>query len=855
MPLAQPTTASHSRAGSNPHRPPTRTKAGAMEARALRRAEIERRCIELSPPISPRLLEHMDSFQASMQIPMPLTDEAWDLLKPKLLSQRQTAERREQENNAAAEALKPTGDKAQDMDDPEKIKERWEIFQKPVRKDLGDYVDQLVHSAWADGRAINAQTASSFAADALVFARNRYATEKPKSMQAGSAFRLVLHNMKWLYDNKIKPLTEAAHGVKDLFRCAGCGEESKTFPFDSLIQHYATNHTDKFGANHVGGVAWYEALWPEDPPFQTSPESEARQKALRTPFPSHQVGTSGTRAEAGPFKQPESEQYAVYQPKPGLHGMPPPTSPGFYTGVSGPFGGYHTPVQQYPSMATSPAFSETPGYPPPSYSAQMSPTSPFDGHGPPFGQHPHTPAPGPRPGTWSTSPGYPPHQPPYAPSPAQNQPSFLQMQMDEVAHISREIWDALLPVKQIPPSVRLYVILQHVVSRFRNRFSNEPNVDLFFQCLGSHTYMQPMKDANGLACRVCVNEKESREEGHSHGVPQPEGGRKLYSFYFLLHHFKNVHVETKLALENAQTHDDPEDQKRLDWKEDMIELPEKLLICRLKELPGMTEASRLNIFKEVFPDLFKDVTPQYSPPFGQTGPVRHGTSWTGHPPASAVAHHTGQEAIDPLLAQGVIKLEPQVPYPGPWSYPTPSVPREDEYDPRRPSVMESGSQELSGYDRGRPFHGRVSLSPMLGARCLAEDSNCSPIHFQGYHSYQGDRQSFDAQSHYATSPPASETIPNDLLQSLSAPHRSPPYCSDSYAPLPYPHSPPPHPTQYDYFPPPPPQHIGSPPGTRGNRHTYSAPFPRPPLYGQQAEEPVEYYIVRRRGLERTHGPQ
>ena len=54
-----------------------------------------------------------------MQIPMSLTDEAWDLLRPKLVSQVPEAQRREREDVAASAALSISGGCPADMDDPD----------------------------------------------------------------------------------------------------------------------------------------------------------------------------------------------------------------------------------------------------------------------------------------------------------------------------------------------------------------------------------------------------------------------------------------------------------------------------------------------------------------------------------------------------------------------------------------------------------------------------------------------------------------------------------------------------------------------------------------------------------------
>jgi hypothetical protein len=59
----------------------------AKEAKASRKADIERRCQEMSPPIPLDVLQHMESFKAAVQISQPLNDYAWSVLQPSLLAQ------------------------------------------------------------------------------------------------------------------------------------------------------------------------------------------------------------------------------------------------------------------------------------------------------------------------------------------------------------------------------------------------------------------------------------------------------------------------------------------------------------------------------------------------------------------------------------------------------------------------------------------------------------------------------------------------------------------------------------------------------------------------------------------------
>jgi hypothetical protein len=54
----------------------------------------------LDPPLTAGVLAHMPSFQAAIQIIQPLDDGAWQVLEPRLISQRQDAEQRENERLA-----------------------------------------------------------------------------------------------------------------------------------------------------------------------------------------------------------------------------------------------------------------------------------------------------------------------------------------------------------------------------------------------------------------------------------------------------------------------------------------------------------------------------------------------------------------------------------------------------------------------------------------------------------------------------------------------------------------------------------------------------------------------------------
>ena len=91
-----------------PHLPQPRVERSIRDVnqmKAERKAEIEKRCLQLDPPIMPSTLVYMESFAAAIQIPMALNEGAWEVLKPRLLAQREMAEKREEEHRAANQQL------------------------------------------------------------------------------------------------------------------------------------------------------------------------------------------------------------------------------------------------------------------------------------------------------------------------------------------------------------------------------------------------------------------------------------------------------------------------------------------------------------------------------------------------------------------------------------------------------------------------------------------------------------------------------------------------------------------------------------------------------------------------------
>ncbi|KAF2836453.1 hypothetical protein M501DRAFT_914464, partial [Patellaria atrata CBS 101060] len=244
-----------------------RTVRDANEAKAARRRDIERRCLELEPPITPNILSHMDAFQAAIQISVPMTDKAWDVLKPRLLHQRDAAERAEAEkaeqNNTFRVKLEDRfSSDTFNKEVKEALEHEWEEIQKPIRQRLSTYADDIISNEWACGRSVTRDNCSKFAAEVLI------RPVKDEMSESELPRILVLENMKWVFDNKIKPITE--HFRKDLFLCNSCDGNYKFYGFEGVIQHFGAKHTNSFSVGNVV-VSWQRAEWPEEPPFHPDP--------------------------------------------------------------------------------------------------------------------------------------------------------------------------------------------------------------------------------------------------------------------------------------------------------------------------------------------------------------------------------------------------------------------------------------------------------------------------------------------------------------------------------------------------------------------------------------------------------
>lgn len=719
---------------------PERNIRDVNEAKAARRAEIERRCAALDPPLLPNVLAHMETFQAAIQISQPLSEHAWQVLKPRLLTQRAYAERRErdrveQNQLVQAEYKQRRQQEAQLKETKESLDREWTSFQTPIRNQIADLADEIIETKWARGKSVTKDNCPKFAADVLLYVRRRFYEEvsrenedvtsngeNVKSENADSATTriLILENMKWLFDTKIKPLTE--NFQKELFLCNGCDGNFKFYGLDSVVQHYAAKHTHDLSLGTQ--VVHWRAEWPEHPPFHPEPSVA---KAAYYKIPTPQITTLQTlpiRDPPAPINQeghtqvtksvPHLPQQAhdnsEYSPRPYQEQYvqsyqqdrqySPPTAQSY--SHSAPGGSAQSQDFQqssnygptYPASQT--AYSNniyTNGAFQPSHSGAAPQLDHSSVSGYPYAdsyvQDPRTSG-------WhgfdsfTRNPGgstVAQHQL-NSQSTSMNHLSYVkyQPQIEEMAKHTRDVWFATSGIKDIPQSVRIYVVIQHMVARFKTVFPNEPSLAMFIDGLDHSPLMKPVRSLNGLACKVCVTNGSGASGEQNLYASLPTEARRLYTLPHLLNHFRMAHLDTSQSLSSPLI---SIESPALDWKLDMIELPEKPLIADLINAPGLDDV-KLELIARVFPGVFPSPLPRMGAP-GNIGPVPVYTGGfdTGARPLSNIV----SEPFSHSPSRGEVRSENQqfdrsyssfreLSQPARLSEP----PGDDEYDPHRPAL-------------------------------------------------------------------------------------------------------------------------------------------------------------------------
>ncbi|KAL8943550.1 MAG: hypothetical protein Q9216_001008 [Gyalolechia sp. 2 TL-2023] len=697
---------------------PERTMKEINEAKAARRAEIERRCSFFSPPLLPNILSHMESFQAAIQIPAPLADAAWDLLKPRLLNQRANAEKREQEQVQQNELLQSEFkqrryQETQSKDTKESMDRHWDSVQAPVRDRLGVLADVAIDERWSGGRAVTKENSPKFAADVLLYVRQRFYDEVARVNEAATISgepvksdppngpptqTLTLENMKWLFDTKIKPFTE--HFQRELFLCNGCDDNFKFYGFEGVIQHYAAKHTSSLSMGSV--VVYWRAEWPEEPPFNPEP-SPSKSAYYNVPSP----GAGGSNTWVSGEKQPFNSNHGYGT---AFEAGPKQTGNGTFAHTNTTYHGRQT--VPYPDAMNLPPYHE-------GYSAATVPVGMPDGL--PSGFISYSPSgrsqqgqgsnavaasiqatgrhdvssqyhgysyssgyslQGMAPGTvYASQPSFraPPPRPPHF-DPSRNNAAQLtegyQQQMDEMAKQARDVWHSTSNIRNLPASVRIYVVIRHVAARFSEKFTTVPSLAMFLDGLDNNAQMRP----------------------------PPASDRRLYTLPHLLNHFRTAHLEGPQAF--ASPNSGP-DGPKYDWTRDMIELPENHLVAELVHSLGMDD-NKLDLLAWAFPDVF----PSPLPPLAI---LRSSSAVSDHGEVSSVTYYNddysqgrGRQPIPVTAIKDRID-SPSCNQPPngfrPVSYLSrPSEPPgEDEYDPHKPAYQGNRGTAGSNVERAETY--------------------------------------------------------------------------------------------------------------------------------------------------------
>ena len=721
------------------------------EAKAARRAEIERRCLTLVPPLEAGVLHHMESFQAAIQISTMLTDNAWDVLKPRLLAQRESAQRREDERIQQGKMLQAKSDERRQQDAQlkeakETLDKEWDTAQTPIRHMLAAYADEIIQASWSEPNSITKETCPKFATqDALRVAAGESAVVDP--LNGPPRRKLILENMKWLFDNKIKSFTE--NFQKELFLCNGCDSNFKFYGFEGVIQHYAAKHTTSLSMGSI--VVHWRSEWPEYPPFHPNPSAaKAAYYAIPIPLPA----TSHTQSSRPSLQASScsgyvhgiasgppigSHAYDIPQFSPGpyhvqyqneaYHVPYSATPPVMHYATQGGIQGQHMAFQpdvQYPPMSSSTAASGAlnryAGYAGLQGTLTYQPNASYPNQAYPYPNpiqqyRPVEAAPTLTLGTEYVQPqsyNFPLKvTPPFAAAatPAETGKGvsvqgadLYQIQMNEMAKHARDVWFGTSGIKDIPQSVRIFVVIHHVASRFAQKYTNEPSLSMFLDGLDHSALMRPVRSLNGLACRTCVVDG-NRQSAGAHTLAQvPVGDRKLYTLPHLLNHFRTAHME---KANSAMTDQPGQDDARPDWKRDMVELPESPLIADLFNAPGMDD-KKLELIAWVFPGVF----PAPLPRMGHVNNIGAVPKYKGNRRTASVGRKFLQEVHVEIPKSDSYDWEgrtDELSFSRPYSGLRPSSPStaraseppgEDEYDPHRPGYL------------GRIVQSQASIGPV-----------------------------------------------------------------------------------------------------------------------------------------------
>jgi len=645
-----------------------------------------------------------------MQIVKPLDDDAWELLKPRLISQRIDAEQRENERLAQIRVVhEQQNSNQQDMQviksaTDSKDQEWDDMLQAPLRARMGGYADETIRDGWASGQKVSKDNCSQFAAQVLIYIRKRFYAEVAKDDAAIRAAghepemdppngpftrKLTLENMKWVFDTKIKPHTE--HYRKEIFLCNDC-EVSKFYGFEGVIQHYAAKHTNALSLGSI--VVHWKSEWPEYTPFNPEPPTG------KSSYYSSQAAVTVPSASA-PYTAPIPQQVygfgvypqAVVAPIQTPHPPAYHVTPGPYYGNSqhgdqytmpqnGPNGPYGPP-QVYQEAAPN---YQTPQYsvPPPAANGYSEPSQDYSqqGHGnqyPPTSQGIYMP---PQPGAYSgvqypiSAPNTFNQQPSYPNNGAQYNHNYSQSstvsQSVQAFPVLQNITPAPTVANATPKPEGYNSQLQDVAKNARdvwdtiNGLKDVPGsvkvYTIIYHVIKRSRFTFPEDPSLAMIVDGLQNNKDMRKVRNINGLQckvclagsSSVTQKKHFSFPQLVNHFHSVHEQ-----KTSQSRSGPV----FNWTNDMVELPDLSRLQLIAESPGMND-ERLKLIGDALPQIFApsktalekavamreaDAQPMdhYDLPPGEDSHEKYYSSIAGSVPSNATTTPHNNEQYDP----------------------------------------------------------------------------------------------------------------------------------------------------------------------------------------------------------------
>lgn len=603
--------------------------------KALRRAEIERWAYTLQPPIPPNVLARLPAFLAAIQLTTPFDDDAWQLLKRRLLEQQNEGRRLDRESRADSQPFVEVLTR-QDDDGPRVngavTDADWNEVQGPVRAQISAFADEIIKQEWKGGQKVTKKNAPQFAADVLLYVRKKFYAKIAKDIEEARASgeslttepsegpwtrKLTIENMKWVFDCKIKPHTGNLR--RELFLCGSCKGSVKFYVFEGVVQHYAAKHTDALSLGNT--IVYWRAEWPKKPIFQPDlqkrlhPHSKSKSKTLDdyvsltsqpTPASDHgEQAATQPSAECG-NRAPAAEMGVSTQYGP--NGLP-----GISQHESCPRSGHLYGRSGYPPHSRFPHYEQPPPRVEPysEKSYNVPETSQITGYGPSV-LSPEEEA-------------------------GARAKDHKSRQLEQTLAIAKQTWQSIMNVKSLENSVRVCVVIYHTAMSFQEMFCEALPLGLFLKAITNTTNNALRLDhVAGLACKAC--------KLGAHPVLQS----KTYSLAKLLKHFNANHSE------NAA----PPVEKPLDWRVDMIWLPEISTLMTLRERIGNNKEA-FNVIFNTLPWAFEtpnrpeasfihDLTQVSTPQWQQPSIVANDVPIRGNEPSPPRLDRDGFEFVEQL---------------------------------------------------------------------------------------------------------------------------------------------------------------------------------------------------------------